>query len=285
MFIRPSPSRDGEVTIIQSSIWGPFKLQGEKNSYIILVEISLFFLPQNNLFLFKTAIESNYFFLPSWSNPSFCIYSSYVMSSHTISLPVTLLICLRFSAYALKLGTHLAMSDSAQHSVTVYFPYSEHYTFANLALNCSRVFISQVPVLAYIIFAIKYNPWIISHELCSACSFSSHPRHMHFHFFSFSLILLTSEQSYSQSFVGSTSLAEEDKIKKKTHHTPVNTTNSYVLRVQEMKSSAGLSVSNGLPPPAHPSLLSSSLWGPMEHVCNKTPLWEGATIILHIATQ
>lgn len=81
------------------------------------------------------------------------------MSSHTISLPVTLLICPRFSAYALKLGTHLAMSDSAQHSVTVHFPYSEHYyTFANLALNCSRVFINQVPVLAYIIFAIKYNP-------------------------------------------------------------------------------------------------------------------------------
>lgn len=138
--------------------------------------------------------------------------------------------CPRFSVYALKLGTHLAMSDSAQHSVTVYFPYSEHYTFANLALNCSRAFSSQVPVLAYIMFAIKYNPWIISHELCSACSISSHPKHMHFHFFSFSLILLTSEQSYSQSFVGSTSLAEEeDKIKKKTHHTPVNTTNSYVL--------------------------------------------------------
>lgn len=197
-------------------IWGPFKLQGEKSSYIILVEISLFFLPQNNLFLFKIAIESNYFFLPSWSNPSFCMYSSCVMTSHTISLPVTLLICPRFSAYALKLGTHLAMSDSAQHSVAVYFPYSEHYTFANLALNCSKAFISQVPVLAYRIFAIKYNPWMISHELCSACSFSSHPRHMHFHFFSFSLILLTAEQSYSQSFVGSTSLAEEeDRIKKK----------------------------------------------------------------------
>lgn len=141
------------------SIWGPFKLQGEKSSYIIIVEISLFFLPQNNLFLFKIAIESNYFFLPSWSNPSFCMYSSCVMTSHTISLPVTLLICPRFAAYALKLGTHLAMSDSAQHSVAVYFPYSERYTFANLALNCSKAFISQVPVLAYRIFAIKYNPW------------------------------------------------------------------------------------------------------------------------------
>lgn len=52
-----------------------------------------------------------------------------------------------------------------QHSEAVYFPYSEHYTFANLALNCSGAFSSQVTVLAHIMFIVKCNPWIISHDL------------------------------------------------------------------------------------------------------------------------
>jgi hypothetical protein len=46
----------------------------------------------------------------------------------------------------------------------------------------------------------------------SAFSFS-HLKCRHFHLFSVSLILLTSEQSYSQSFAGSTSLAEEEEGK------------------------------------------------------------------------